>query len=96
MWVTVLLPIWLPTKIRGFKTTRKDERKQKSPGSIGEQGLSRVFFGVMWTLENVFLEEEVGFEPTVPFGTPDFESGTFGHSATLPRSFNCTTALHSH
>ena len=31
-----------------------------------------------------FLEEEVGFEPTVPCGTPDFESGTFGHSATLP------------
>jgi hypothetical protein len=30
------------------------------------------------------LEEEVGFEPTVPYGTPDFESGTFGHSATLP------------
>ncbi len=21
------------------------------------------------------LEEEVGFEPTVPYGTPDFESG---------------------
>jgi hypothetical protein len=30
------------------------------------------------------LEEKVGFEPTVPFGTPDFESGTFGHSATSP------------
>ena len=30
------------------------------------------------------LEERVGFEPTVPYGTPDFESGTFGHSATSP------------
>ena len=42
------------------------------------------------------LEEEVGFEPTVPFGTPDFESGTFGHSATLPRGFNCTTGIRKH
>ncbi len=31
------------------------------------------------------LAERVGFEPTVPCGTPDFESGTFGHSATSPR-----------
>ena len=30
------------------------------------------------------LEEEEGFEPSVPCGTPDFESGTFGHSATSP------------
>ena len=30
------------------------------------------------------LAERVGFEPTVPCGTPDFESGTFGHSATSP------------
>jgi hypothetical protein len=30
------------------------------------------------------MEEKVGFEPTVPCGTPDFESGTFGHSATSP------------
>ena len=30
------------------------------------------------------LEERVGFEPTVPYGTPDFESGTFDHSATSP------------
>ena len=30
------------------------------------------------------MVERVGFEPTVPCGTPDFESGTFGHSATSP------------
>ncbi len=30
--------------------------------------------------------ERVGFEPTVTCATPDFESGTFGHSATSPRS----------
>ena len=31
------------------------------------------------------MAERVGFEPTVPCGTPDFESGTFGHSATSPK-----------
>jgi hypothetical protein len=30
------------------------------------------------------LAERVGFEPTVPCGTPDFESGTFDHSDTSP------------
>jgi hypothetical protein len=34
------------------------------------------------------MEEKVGFEPTVPCGTPDFESGTFGHSATSPQFAN--------
>ncbi len=28
--------------------------------------------------------ERVGFEPTVPCGTPVFETGTFGHSVTSP------------
>jgi hypothetical protein len=32
----------------------------------------------------VLLAERVGFEPTVTCATPDFESGTFGHSATSP------------
>jgi hypothetical protein len=41
-------------------------------------------FELRWKLKNLVLEEKVGFEPTVPFGTPDFESGTFGHSATSP------------
>ncbi len=31
------------------------------------------------------LAERVGFEPTVPCSTPDFESGTFDHSATSPK-----------
>ena len=31
-----------------------------------------------------YLAERVGFEPTVPCGTPDFESGTFDHSAISP------------
>lgn len=30
------------------------------------------------------LEEREGFEPSVRFRTPDFESGTFDHSATSP------------
>ena len=33
----------------------------------------------------MFLAEGVGFEPTVRYSrTPDFESGAFGRSATLP------------
>ena len=42
----------------------------------------------------LFMEEKVGFEPTVPCGTPDFESGTFGHSATSPclLRLNCSSA----
>ena len=31
---------------------------------------------------------EGGFEPAVPCGTPDFESGTFDHSATSPKKPN--------
>ena len=30
------------------------------------------------------MAESVGFEPTVPFGTSDFKSGAFGHSANSP------------
>ena len=36
-----------------------------------------------------YLAERVGFEPTVPCGTPDFESGTFDHSATSPGRKRC-------
>ena len=32
------------------------------------------------------MEEREGFEPSVRFRTPDFESGTFDHSATSPVS----------
>ena len=32
------------------------------------------------------LEEREGFEPSEPCGSPDFESGTFDHSATSPVS----------
>ncbi len=32
------------------------------------------------------MAERAGFEPAVPCGTPDFESGTFDHSATSPRN----------
>jgi hypothetical protein len=31
-----------------------------------------------------FSTERVGFEPTEPFGSPDFKSGAFDHSATSP------------
>lgn len=45
-------------------------------GRIKKRPERRYFIGLM--------AERVGFEPTVPCGTPDFESGTFGHSATSP------------
>ena len=38
-----------------------------------------------------WMAEREGFEPPVPFGTPDFESGTFDHSATSPE--NCKNSL---
>ena len=38
-------------------------------------------------LEVKVLAERVGFEPTVPCGTLDFESSTFDHSATAPKLF---------
>ena len=37
-------------------------------------------------LPALLLEEREGFEPSVRFRTPDFESGTFDHSATSPVS----------
>ena len=49
------------------------------------------------------MAERVGFEPTVLCSTPDFESGTFDHSATSPnrtaiiatnRSIHATCAIH--
>ena len=33
----------------------------------------------------LFMAEKVGFEPTVAFATPLFESGTFNHSDTSPQ-----------
>jgi len=32
----------------------------------------------------ILLAEGVGFEPTDPFGPPDFKTGAFDRSATLP------------
>ena len=37
------------------------------------------------------LAEGVGFEPTVPFGTPVFKTGAFDHSATPPRELSRRT-----
>lgn len=36
-------------------------------------------------VHRVMLAEREGFEPSVPFSTPDFESGTIDHSATSPQ-----------
>jgi hypothetical protein len=55
-------------------------QQQKSPDLRGFQGI----FQINRDFSVCILAERVGFEPTVPCGTPDFESGTFGHSATSP------------
>ena len=44
----------------------------------------RFLGGGRWPGLEVGMAERVGFEPTVPCGTPDFESGTIGHSVTSP------------
>ena len=38
------------------------------------------------------MAERVGFEPTVPCGTLDFESSTFDHSDTSPNAIFCAAA----
>ena len=43
---------------------------------------------------NFSMAERVGFEPTVPFGTIDFESITFDHSDTSPLSVNQAKLYH--
>src|SRR3546814_21949 len=55
----------------------------KNPQSLSWCGFS----GFRWTPLDFQLAERVGFEPTVRgYRTPDFESGTFDHSATSPVS----------
>jgi hypothetical protein len=39
----------------------------------------------VWTY--TVMAEEVGFEPTVPFGTTVFKTAAFNHSATPPRFY---------
>jgi hypothetical protein len=49
-------------------------------GSIGD-----IFeYGLVTRVESGCLAERAGFEPAEPCGSPDFESGTFDHSATSP------------
>ena len=55
-----------------------------APAWAGRYRIQQEFTITFETANTLYLEEKVGFEPTVPFGTPDFESGTFGHSATSP------------
>ena len=42
------------------------------------------------------MAERAGFEPAVPCGTPDFESGTFDHSATSPNQENNLSYIIKH
>lgn len=42
-----------------------------------------------WANLLILLEEREGFEPSLPCGKPDFESGTFNHSAIAPGVLSC-------
>ena len=44
----------------------------------------------------ITLAERKGFEPPVPFSTPDFQSGTFDHSVTSPVRLQRTSPPHYH
>ena len=54
--------------------------------AFGQLGFGISLFHVTNEVLTKFNEmaEREGFEPPVPYGTPDFESGTFDHSATSP------------
>ena len=58
--------------------------------TFGQFGFGIFFFHVTNEIMAKFNEmaEREGFEPPVPYGTPDFESGTFDHSATSPLALN--------
>ena len=58
----------------GKDSDKVNDLPKKSP-----ENHSSWFSGVLYA-----LAERVGFEPTVPCSTPDFESGTFDPSATSP------------
>ena len=67
-----------PASVQAFQP---DEVKYRTLEQTARVGRDTIVFKASG---RCILEEAVGFEPTVPCGTPDFESGTFGHSATLP------------
>ena len=73
------IPPALPQLSAGCQSTPANLHEQKSPGLRGCR-----FFVLQRTLTNQSVEEREGFEPSEPCGSPDFESGTFDHSATSP------------
>ena len=72
-----------------FRPTFRPTSLQDNPAQTARGGNKKApdFRGLMNSgmVRNGKMAERVGFEPTVPCGTPDFESGTFDHSATSPR-----------
>lgn len=84
----------------GVQRCRRGPR-QESAGGIGQ----RIRWRPGWNPERkrpileglalAYLAERVGFEPTVRgYRTPDFESGTFDHSATSPWLDSVTVISH--
>ena len=77
----VLRQTGFETPLPGHWCRSQSGAQSKKPREV--RGL-RLPFGLLSRFEVFVLAERVGFEPTVPCGTPDFESGTFDHSATSP------------
>jgi hypothetical protein len=68
----------IPTTGFGIDTTIRNANRQFGIGIFFFQDTNEILAKF-----NGMAERE-GFEPPVPCGTPDFESGTFDHSATSP------------
>ena len=67
---------------RRFRRARSGVCEGKKTQSNQELRCSLMHCGAR--LGSIVLEEREGFEPSEPYGSPDFESGTFDHSATSP------------
>ncbi len=61
------IPTKMPTPDRGFKNTKKDARKQKSPSFTRKLGPSGGCFVRLETDKDLSLAEQAGFEPAVGF-----------------------------
>jgi hypothetical protein len=62
----------------------QDEFELKNPRLVPSRGEMVPLAKAVPNSENMKVAEREGFEPPVPCGTPDFESGAIDHSATSP------------
>ena len=82
-----------PSLTASLETGKNGQNLATNGQTVGNNDNSEIFTNVCkaapYSVQTANLPSEqtaerVGFEPTVPCGTPDFESGTIGHSVTSP------------